>query len=112
MNCYMCDKVATGWEHVPPRCLFPEQKDLPEGVDLRKQLITVPACDEHNSAKSKDDEYLLNVLVINLPANEIAKNHFLTKIKRAVQRNPRLMNQIMQNRCPVVAVHKASGENE
>ena len=57
-TCYMCTSAATSVEHVPPRCLFPEQKDLPIGVDLRKQLITVPSCDIHNSRKSKDDEYL------------------------------------------------------
>lgn len=110
MVCYMCDKNATGMEHVPPRCLFPEQKDLPVGVDLRKQLITVPACDEHNTAKSRDDEYLLNILVINLPANEVAKNHFATKMMRVVQRNPRLMKQIMGDAHPVVVVDNESGK--
>jgi len=36
-TCYMCDAPETSVEHVPPRGLFPEQKDLPPGVDLRKQ---------------------------------------------------------------------------
>lgn len=106
----MCNKDSTGVEHVPPLCLFPAQKDLPDGVDLRKELITVPACDEHNTAKSKDDEYLLNILVINLPANKVAKNHFLTKIMRAVQRNPGLMKQIMGDARPILAVNEESDE--
>ena len=110
MSCYMCEREANGVEHVPPRCLFPEQKDLPAGVDLRKQLITVPACDEHNTAKSQDDEYLLQVLAINLPANEIAKNQFLTKIMRSINRNPRLMQQIMKNPQAIVAVDESAGE--
>lgn len=110
MICYMCNKPAEGVEHVPPRCLFPEKKDLPEGIDLRKQLITVPACDEHNSSKSQDDEYLLYLLVINLPANEIAKNQFLTKIMRSMERNPGLIRKIMANAHPVIAVDKETGE--
>jgi hypothetical protein len=106
----MCDKPAEGDEHVPPRCLFPEKKDLPEGVDLRKQLITVPACDLHNTSKSQDDEYLLYLLVINLPANETAKNQFLTKIMRSIERKPGLINKIMANPHPVVAVDKETGQ--
>lgn len=110
MICYMCNKPAEGVEHVPPRCLFPEKKDLPEGIDLRNQLITVPACDEHNTSKSQDDEYLLYLLVINLPANEIAKNQFLTKIMRSMERNPGLIKKIMANPHPVIAVDKETGE--
>lgn len=110
MICYMCDKPAEGVEHVPPRCLFPESKDLPEGVDLRKQLITVPACNVHNTSKSQDDEYLLYLLVINLPANETAKNQFLTKIMRSIERNPGLINKIMANPHTVIAVDKETGQ--
>ncbi len=109
-TCYMCDRDATGVEHVPPRCLFPEQKDLPAGVDLRKQLITVPACDEHNSSKSKDDEYLLYLLAMNLPANEVAKDHFLSKILRAIRRDPRVINKFKGTKIPIVAVDEARGE--
>ena len=89
-KCYMCEKGATGDEHVPPKCLFPEKKDLPE-LDLRKNLMSVPSCDEHNSLKSKDDEYLLFVLISHFDNNQIAKIHFTTKIIRALKRNPRLM---------------------
>lgn len=110
MPCYMCDKEPVGDEHVPPRCLFPEQKDLPEGVDLRQQLITVPACEEHNTAKSKDDEYLLYLLVINLPANETAKNHFHSKILRGIQRNPALINRFTATQQPVIAVDNETGK--
>lgn len=109
-TCYMCDAPATSVEHVPPRCLFPAQKDLPPGVDLRKQLITVPACDEHNGAKSKDDEYILYVLVINIPSNDVAKNHFLTKIMRAIQANPSLINQFMSKQQPVVVEDTETGQ--
>ena len=94
-SCYMCEQPSSSVEHVPPKCLFPEKKDLPEGVDLRKQLITVPSCDEHNTKKSKNDEYLLYCLVMSIPSNETGKNQFLTKIMRAIERNPNLINQFL-----------------
>lgn len=101
-SCYMCDAIATSVEHVPPKCLFPEQKDLPPGVDLRKQLITVPACEEHNTHKSRNDEYLLYVLVMSIPANEVAKNQFLTKIVRAINKNSKLIDQFLSEQKSVV----------
>src|SRR5438105_1365782 len=39
-SCYACTRPATGREHVPPACLFPEPKDS-AGADLRVNLITV-----------------------------------------------------------------------
>ena len=94
----MCSNPATSKEHVPPRCLFPEQKDLPAGVDLRKQLITVPSCEVHNSEKSHDDEFLLSVLPINLPNNEMAKDHVCTKVQRAIDRNPSSFRKITEKK--------------
>ena len=36
-TCYMCDEIATSDEHVPPKCIFPEVKDL--GIDYRKGRV-------------------------------------------------------------------------
>ena len=93
--CYCCDVPATTDEHVPPQCLFPAAKDLPVGVDLRKNLITVPSCPEHNQSKSGDDEYLMYVLSMNLPVNAIAEHHFSTKVWRAIDRRPALVNRML-----------------
>jgi len=90
-TCYMCDAPATGDEHVPPRCLFPEKKDIPE-LNLRKNLISVPSCDTHNSKKSKDDEYLLFVLVTHFENNPIALDQFRLKVLRALKRRPNLLS--------------------
>lgn len=109
-KCYMCSNPATSVEHVPPRCLFPEKKDLPLGIDLRKQLITVPSCDVHNTAKSQDDEYLLYLLLLNIPNNETATNHFFTKVQRAIQRNPTLIQKFSEKQLPVVAEDTITGE--
>jgi len=106
----MCDAAATSVEHVPPRCLFPEQKDLPSGVDLRKQLITVPSCDVHNSSKSKDDEYLLYALSMNIPNNTTASDHFSSKILRAIQRSPSVIKKFTEKQIPVKVEDTQTGE--
>ncbi|MET2855119.1 hypothetical protein ABXV24_24880 [Vibrio owensii] len=93
-TCYMCDAIATSAEHVPPKCLFPESKDLPSGEDLRKKLITVPSCPIHNTSKSNDDEYLLHSLSFGVAGNKIAKHQVATKIQRATKRRPKLMNEL------------------
>lgn len=103
-KCYMCERDATSEEHVPPRCLFPEKKDLPEGVDLRKNLIKVPSCDIHNSAKSQDDEFLLYVLCMNITNNSVAFRQFATKIMRSYNRRPGLMKTIINENQEVIAI--------
>lgn len=110
ITCYMCDEKSTSSEHVPPKCLFPEEKDLPNGVDLRRSLIKVPSCDLHNSKKSSDDEYLLYCLVMSIPSNEIGKNHFLTKIMRAIERNPSLIKKYLQEHQNVDIENMETGE--
>lgn len=109
-HCYMCDAAATSVEHVPPRCLFPEQKDLSEGEDLRKQLITVPSCDAHNSSKSKDDEYLLYTLSMNFQNNQTASNHFSTKVLRAIKRRPSIIKKFAEKQLPVKLEDTESGQ--
>jgi hypothetical protein len=52
----VCGKESVSDDHVPPRMVFPEQKDT-GGVDYRKNLATVPACRAHNEAFSADDTY-------------------------------------------------------
>ena len=87
----MCGQPATTTEHVPPRSLFPEKKDLPPGYDLRKSLITVPSCRIHNTKKSKDDEYLALVLTVAMGNNQFGTDHFATKFMRAFTRRPSLL---------------------
>lgn len=110
ITCYMCNEEATSSEHVPPKCLFPKKKNLPKGIDLRKTLITVPSCDLHNSKKSSDDEYLLYCLVMSIPSNDIGKNQFLTKIMRAIERNPSLIKSYLNNHQNVSVQNMETGE--
>lgn len=100
-TCYMCEKEKTSREHVPPKCIFPEKKDLPEGFDFRKNLIKVPSCDTHNSHKSQDDEYLMFILSCTLQGNEHKDNHFISKIMRAIERKPHVYSSFMSNLKPI-----------
>lgn len=84
--CYACEERATSVEHVPPKCIFPELKDSPH-KDLRKNLITVPSCEVHNSSKSKDDEFLMVSLAGMLGNNSVGYTHSVTKVDRALRRS-------------------------
>lgn len=90
-ECYYCNRLGTTVEHVPPRCLFPEEKDF--GVDYRKNLITVKSCVEHNSKKSGADENLRQILVASPFNNDIGLGLVSGKWARAFQRNPKYLAQ-------------------
>jgi len=94
----MCSKAATSKEHVPPACLFPEQKDT-KGLDFRKNLITVPSCDLHNSKKSNDDEFLMLSLSGLIKNNPVGTFHQITKGNRAVRRKNKdfIEKEILRN---------------
>lgn len=109
-QCYMCPAKATSREHVPPKAFFPENKDLPSGVNLRADLISVPSCDVHNTKKSKDDEYLAYVIVMHYENNSVAAAHVLTKVLRALERRPSLrgffetQREVVLNGTPSTAI--------
>lgn len=92
--CYWCGAAATSREHVPPKCLFPEEKDLKSITqnNYRKNLITVPSCDVHNLSKSNDDEYLMACLASRVGNNVEAYLHTCTKVRRSRGRNPLLVD--------------------
>lgn len=96
-SCFACGAPATGDEHIPPLCLFPEKKDAKGFRDFRRQLITVPACDAHNLRKSKDDEYLLRVVSRGVFANDIGRTQADTKVRRAHARRPALGIAMMKS---------------
>jgi hypothetical protein len=85
----MCEKPATGFEHVPPKSLFPR------GGEYRKHLITVPSCDAHNSSKSKDDEYLRHVVVSAPGANEFALKVADEALIPSFERRPHIMKTFL-----------------
>jgi hypothetical protein len=66
--------------------LFPESKDV-GGLNLRKDLITVPSCAAHNSGKSSDDEFLMMSLAGIVGNNSIGYRHWTGKVDRALRRS-------------------------
>lgn len=96
-SCYFCDAPSTSREHVPPRCIFPEQKDVPDCSNFRNNLITVPSCDAHNSEKSEDDVYLMMVLVSYFQNNEAAQNQITSKVTRAFVIDQTLARTVVRN---------------
>ena len=97
----MCNEIATSREHIPPLCFFPEKSNFPYGLDLRRNLITVPSCQEHNLSKSDDDEYLLAVATTHIENNPIAQHLFRTKVLKAMKRRPYLIPAFFKNMFPV-----------
>jgi len=98
-TCYMCESVETSREHVPPVCFFPVAKEF--GSDLRRNLITVPSCDRHNSQKSKDDEFLRAVILMDPGATAAAQHIFRRKLLPAVARQRRAYKGFFTDRGPV-----------
>lgn len=94
-SCYMCEGLGTTDEHVPPRGLFPKPGDALDGKDLRKNLITVPSCEPHNTHKAEDDEYFVFVLIACHLANMVGQHQAETKLKRAVERAPALIKKFV-----------------
>ncbi|HDZ9133588.1 TPA: hypothetical protein RUY93_002750 [Vibrio cholerae] len=103
-TCYMCDQLKTSGEHVPPKCLFPEKKDCENGEDFRKNLIKVPSCDAHNSAKSQDDEFMLVTFVSNMSAEGTGGRYQNSKLMRIVDRKPHLFAELLKNSTPLTIV--------
>jgi hypothetical protein len=96
-SCFVCGAPATGVDHVPPRSFFPKKKDLPAGVaEVRRNLITVPACDDHNGCYSKDDEVASYVILLTYKANQLGVDQFLSKGLRAITGRKGLVDSIFK----------------
>ncbi|MCX8904292.1 hypothetical protein [Vibrio parahaemolyticus] len=111
-TCYMCEKVRTSGEHVPPKCLFPENKDVEPGENYRKNLIKVPSCDEHNSAKSQDDEFMLITFASNMVTEEVGGRLQNSKLMRIVDRKPHIFAELLRNSTPMTVVDKDGIEHQ
>lgn len=84
--CYYCGADAVSKEHVPPLCFFPKGQ--------RKNLITVPACDQHNKDLSTDQEYVRNMIVLNYNNNYDGTQLAIDKAFKAITNNPWLIAEI------------------
>ena len=100
-SCYMCPSAASSSEHAPPRCIFPERKDTKEHTNYRRNLITVPSCQEHNSERSHDDEYLLFTLAGSYTSSNVGLTQFITKVRRAFEYRPSKASRFTERSAPV-----------
>lgn len=79
--CYWCGEnltTATNQrEHVPPLSFFPK--------GFRENLMTVPACNKHNSEFSELDEKF-QFFIKALRTNSVAENDLLDRVIRGLQR--------------------------
>jgi hypothetical protein len=80
--CVYCGEIRpVTRDHVIPRTLF--------ATPPPPNLITVPCCLECNNEKSKDDDYLRDILTADIYANAhpIARSIFEGKVIKSVRRN-------------------------
>lgn len=102
-QCYACKNIATTREHVPPKCLFPDEL----GEDYRINLITVPSCEKHNNSKCKDDEFLLVNLAGIIGCNKVGLAHKFFKVDRAIHRTG---GQLLKKAMEIQSVEKLSSQ--
>ncbi len=67
---------------------------------MRKNLITVPSCKEHNSDTSKDDEYVFAIICASWGTNKTAFRQFNSKTIKALADNPGFSNLFFNNVTP------------
>ncbi|QHG09286.1 hypothetical protein GSF12_04950 [Moraxella osloensis] len=89
-------------EHVPPKVFFPNTD--------RDNLITVPSCHLHNSGKSNDDEYLFQMLSIQILANEKGQNLGTEKGVASIRRNRKFMKELAKNASVVYVDEEKNGK--
>lgn len=104
--CYDCGKPLDSntltKEHVPPKCLFPKGN--------KNSLITVPSCTEHNGGKSGDDEYFLQMISIQILANEKGQYIAENKAIKSMVRNRKRIQSLAKNTTLVYVDEEKNGK--
>jgi hypothetical protein len=89
-KCYYCNEPSKTKEHVPPKCLFPEKVHK----NYRINLIKVPSCDLHNSAKSGDDQYMMVYFAARARGLDYQKlKPHIDKTVRTILRKPHFLSE-------------------
>lgn len=101
----MCDQPAPTKDHIPPRCFFPEEKDIPKSKNYRHNLIKVPACNEHNLKTSKDDEYIWTVIAFHWQNHPEVQEYSVKKIRRAFERNKKFFYLFLVNKITIASLN-------
>ena len=89
-RCIYCESSKNlSRDHIPPKNLFP--------ASMRDNLITVPCCVLCNNGFSKAEEYFRVIIstYAGAESNSVAKTLFETKIRRGLERRPKLASKVM-----------------
>ena len=104
--CYECgillNQESLTKEHVPPKCFFPKKESI--------TLITVPSCIEHNGGKSSDDEHLLQIISLQILANEKGQNIATSKAVKGILRNKKRTKSLASNATLVYVDEEKTGQ--
>ncbi|MBI4549077.1 MAG: hypothetical protein HY707_13925 [Ignavibacteriae bacterium] len=98
--CYYCGAPAASQDHLPPSCIFPDPKP--------SNRISVPSCDQHNSAQSREDEYFRWFVATASGESPIAEALIKDKVVRQFQERPKLLRAILKH-SGWIDVHTPSG---
>lgn len=88
-----CKNIANTTEHVPPRCFFTKGN--------KKNLITVPSCNEHNNNKKLDDEYVRNIFSLSININKYGIELANDKTFRSLNQSPKLLYRTFKKVYPL-----------
>ena len=99
-ECYLCGNPADTKDHIPPRCIFPDPKPT--------DLITVPSCQECNSASQLDDEYFRWFVATASSEHPEALRLIRERVIPRFRKRPALLKSIMR-RAVRVNVHSRAG---
>lgn len=104
--CYECgiqlDQESLTKEHVPPKCIFPKNDNI--------SLITVPSCIEHNGGKSNNDEHLLQIISLQILANEKGQDIGVNKAVKSILRNRKRTKSLARDATLVYIDEEKTGQ--
>jgi hypothetical protein len=87
-HCAYCSAPSISIDHVPPRSIFTGE---------RTNLITVPACHDHNGGRSDLDERFRNYVSMRVGTTSPATQALWSKVLRGIGRNRKLKEKIRGN---------------
>lgn len=86
-RCAYCGEPATGKDHVPPKGLF---------IRSGYQMITVPACDAHNTQRSGLDERFREFVMFHVRSEHTPLfTELWERNVRGIRRNPRKLAEYL-----------------
>jgi len=105
-TCVYCGEAATCTdEHVIPECLFPEGQRPP-----KSDFAIVPACEDCNGLKSKEDTYIRDVFTADAACqgNPVVRA-VLNPVFRSITKNKSDFGRTARNRTRVVEIRSPNG---